>query len=518
MTLTLYKNYKFSKNYAEVLDVFGGNDARTAYLNTLDSEVVEYGNSVYLTTSGTLNFDFQSLALGDITRYNYLKMSDDERTVYAFVDNVEILNDIAVLAYTVDFWNTYAPRLLLNDSTRVKSRVIDEENLDFCEIPISARTTKAPNWVKLSGDNYVVLVKYTAYTLGTADEYSYQNTTFGVIWRKTTIDDNYESILTFSEAEQVTRWFTQYPKKITISGKSYDMEVEEIYMVPDFGNFSDMAFLGPYDITSDNSINFQIKEFPQSHGYSEAASYSFKNDKNITNFGAFFNMKEASKDLKTHTMTVSYMVTPFLFSLILGIDGVFQEISENFQLPTPYSPVSAEKLLQNSQNRELKNIALKSQQISSAFSVAGGVTSAILGGVTSNPLGILSGASQIGGGISAMILSTKEQEYNNAPVYRNGNVNTGIYRAYTAASFGVGYQTVEIDNDSQITAAIDSEGYNVFYIEKGFDIPNAQKQEKKFNVIKYSQANIYGAFSENVKNNLRAILENGVKIWYTIPE
>ena len=117
-----------------------------------------------------------------------------------------------------------------------------------------------------------------------------------------------------------------------------------------------------------------------------------------------------------------------------------------------------------------------------------------------------------------MILSTKEQEYNNAPVYRNGNINTGIYRAYTAASFGIGYQTIEVDNDSQITSAIDSEGYNVFYIEKNFDIPNAQKQEKKFNIIKYSQANIYGAFSENVKNNLRAILENGVKIWYTIPE
>lgn len=75
-------------------------------------------------------------------------------------------------------------------------------------------------------------------------------------------------------------------------------------------------------------------------------------------------------------------------------------------------------------------------------------------------------------------------------------------------------------NTNEIKEAIAEGGYNIAITTSSLDIDDATaaiKAERKYDVVRYSFARISGQLSETIKDQLRAILVSGFKLWYTTP-
>ena len=107
----------------------------------------------------------------------------------------------------------------------------------------------------------------------------------------------------------------------------------------------------------------------------------------------------------------------------------------------------------------------------------------------------------------------------NVPVYTSNKgtfINsTGLLNAY----YGIVIYTIVADNETYVNKMIDESGYITYYLGN-FAINKLEgtfinTHSINFNFIKYDYINLYGDFSQDVRQILEDILIKGVKIWYT---
>lgn len=110
LSITLYAGCKLSKKYNQV---FKDLTTMETYLGTVGKKTVYTGDDIYYTNSGTISIENSSLLghLGD--KYNYMQFTHTTEggvitKRFAFVNNITLVNEVAVIEYEEDIWHTYA--------------------------------------------------------------------------------------------------------------------------------------------------------------------------------------------------------------------------------------------------------------------------------------------------------------------------------------------------------------------------------------------------------------------------
>lgn len=110
LAITLYQDCKLTNKYSQV---FKDRTTMNTYLSGLTYSQVYSGDDIYYTNSGTISIDNSSLLGNGGDKYNYMKFTHTaeggtttER--FAFVNNITIVNEVAVIEYSEDIWHTYA--------------------------------------------------------------------------------------------------------------------------------------------------------------------------------------------------------------------------------------------------------------------------------------------------------------------------------------------------------------------------------------------------------------------------
>lgn len=157
MRLTLYVNTMLSDRYTEVFDP----QCFMAYLNAHGHHVYDIP-SVYLPENGSITIDYTNYAPADLPlRYNYMRIDPEPDTDmlfprFAFIDNIDYVNGMMIINYSVDIWHTYAPNMNIRNGI-VGRALRGTENLRRA-LPVAYETNASPRFNHGGGDDGFYLV------------------------------------------------------------------------------------------------------------------------------------------------------------------------------------------------------------------------------------------------------------------------------------------------------------------------------------------------------------------------
>ena len=551
MTLRLYKGYAFSSAYSEVMDCrttsgTGGKSPHAAYLETLESAALVL-DSVYLTYSGTINLDWDAQYFGDITQYNYMALINDDLTLFAFIRDINYVNGIAVITYDLDIWSSYSPKMTLRQSMRAATR-FPVSGRPYA-LPVDYVTNDTPNFTRLAGGdegNVQAVVVYQFYKLSTdkanvvlrdgrvalmkygtgTDEASY------------TAAGSYKTMSTLASQLVAQSGVKNISvSKVTIDDDTF-YEISSVYLLPASFDLS-LATTGtaesrvtsvPYDYTTgDPEYNVAFYTLnTDALGVYVAASYAVPADAAIIGVGVPSNIIPIPFDGMEHQFFINYKAGKYTFNLYFEIDGAIYNAEDNFELQLPFTAASAAETQQARIARQLEESQLTSkyweiglQAAAGALQVGTGAAAIATGaGAAGGVAGVLSGVSAISSA-AANLRSTIETTTANAMPRRlwAGGTQCQSTAQYNS-TMGVGYMSILPANTNEVQEAIAEGGYNVAVITASLDIDNATaaiKAERQYDIVRFSFARISGQLSETIKDQLRAILVSGFKLWYTTP-
>ena len=551
MTLRLYKGYAFSSDYSEVMDCrttsgTGGKSPHAAYLETLESAALVL-DSVYLTYSGTINLDWDAQYFGDITQYNYMALINDDLTLFAFIRDINYVNGIAVITYDLDIWSSYSPKMTLRQSMRAATR-FPVSGRPYA-LPVDYVTNDTPNFTRLAGGdegNVQAVVVYQFYKLSTdkanvvlrdgrvalmkygtgTDEASY------------TAAGSYKTMSTLASQLVAQSGVKNISvSKVTIDDDTF-YEISSVYLLPASFDLS-LATTGtaesrvtsvPYDYTTgDPEYNVAFYTLnTDALGVYVAASYAVPADAAIIGVGVPSNIIPIPFDGMEHQFFINYKAGKYTFNLYFEIDGAIYNAEDNFELQLPFTAASAAETQQARIARQLEESQLTSkyweiglQAAAGALQVGTGAAAIATGaGAAGGVAGVLSGVSAISSA-AANLRSTIETTTANAMPRRlwAGGTQCQSTAQYNS-TMGVGYMSILPANTNEVQEAIAEGGYNVAVVTASLDIDDATaatKAERQYDVVRFSFARISGQLSETIKDQLRAILVSGFKLWYTTP-
>ena len=135
MKITLYKKCILSNSYSEVFDVFHKTkdpltNEETVALQRYLSSLTKYeitADNVYVPNSGKitleLDFDYENVS-NNIYEYNYMYLEDTDNNFrrYCFIDDITVVNGLAVISFSEDIWSNYASSMEIRKSLLVRSR------------------------------------------------------------------------------------------------------------------------------------------------------------------------------------------------------------------------------------------------------------------------------------------------------------------------------------------------------------------------------------------------------------
>ena len=552
MTIRLYKGYAFSSDYSEVMDCrtisgTGGKSPHAAYLETLESAALVL-DSVYLTYSGTINLDWDAQYFGDITQYNYMSLINDDLTMYAFIRSRDYVNGIAVITYDLDIWSSYSPKMTLRQSMRAATR-FPVSGRPYA-LPVDYVTNDTPNFTRFAGvDDYgdvQAVVVYQFYKLSTDKanvvlrdgRVALMKYGTGTDESAYTAAGSYKKISTLASQLVAQSGVKNISvSKVTIDDDTF-YEISSVYLLPASFDLS-LATPGtaesrvasvPYDAPAgDPEYNVAFYTLnTDALGVYVAASYAVPADAAILGVGVPSNIIPIPFDGLEHQFFVSYKAGKYTFNLYFEIDGALYNAEDNFELQLPFTAASAAETQQARIARQLEESQLTSkyweiglQAAAGALQVGTGAAAIATGaGAAGGVAGVLSGVSAISSA-AANLRSTIETTTANAMPRRlwAGGTQCQSTAQYNS-TMGVGYMSILPANTDEVQEAIAEGGYNVAVITASLDIDDATaatKAERQYDVVRFSFARISGQLSETIKDQLRAILISGFKLWYTTP-
>ena len=552
MTIRLYKGYAFSSDYSEVMDCrttsgTGGKSPHAAYLETLESAALVL-DSVYLTYSGTINLDWNAQYFGDITQYNYMSLINDDLTLYAFIRDRNYVNGIAVITYNLDIWSSYSPKMTLRQSMRASTR-FPVSGRPYA-LPVDYVTNDTPVFTRFAGvdDNGDVqaVVVYQFYKLSTDKanvilrdgRVALMKYGTGTDESAYTAAGSYKKISTLASQLVAQSGVKNISvSKVTIDNDTF-YEISSVYLLPASFDLS-LATPGtaesrvasvPYDAPAgDPEYNVAFYTLnTDALGVYVAASYAVPADAAILGVGVPSNIIPIPFDGLEHQFYVNYKAGKYTFNLYFEIDGALYNAEDNFELQLPFTAASAAETQQARIARQLEESQLTSkyweiglQAAAGALQVGTGAAAIATGaGAAGGVAGVLSGVSAISSA-AANLRSTIETTTANAMPRRlwAGGTQCQSTAQYNS-TMGVGYMSIDPANTNEVQEAIAEGGYNVAVVTASLDIDDATaatKAERQYDVVRFSFARISGQLSETIKDQLRAILISGFKLWYTTP-
>lgn len=514
MIITMYKGCILNEEYKET---FGTNEILEKYLATLSDNIVFNVDMIYQTSTGSFTLYFKEGAY-NIFCYNYMKMYDSENnfTVYAFIDSVKMGNECATIYYTADIWNTFMPSCNIRDSVLCNERLIRDKTQPYY-LPIEYETNDTFNITSLSNHNLMnIVVQLQYYDLASSGEISkrevrtyliaYHNTvlnTYCVNFNSKVCTDNLIDILTL----QGTKAFTP----MGTDNLMY-FEITKIYTIPeDFGiekyYYIDRSktYLKPASL-KDTNFEFQSIDIVYQSNLEEMKNYELNFDFKNLLIGTLNSQLKMEQNGSTTNLKIYGSFNDFDIRLFMGYKGVLQDITNDFMLEIPFTSINGETMalraIKDNMETAKGAIGITSGLLNTGIGIANTLSTGNIGGLSQ----AIYGVSQFGNGIVDILGANKDKYQTNYGIKSNA---TSLSCAYS----GIVVFSIIPDNEKIINITIDEVGY--VYSLKVNKVSETANSIDKYNTVKFSSVKIYGNAPQDTLMKLKGILTNGVKIWYS---
>lgn len=541
MKITFYKKCVLSKAYQ---NVYATQTRLNTYLETLQSKEITL-NTVYPKFTDEFiitNSDFT------IMEYNYLKIdyeyedTQNNFTLYMFIDKIEIMNKVAKVFVSMDYWHSYWEQVNFHkgilQTTTMRGLETKYSHIQDFETNKNFRISKQEN------SNYVYLIcDVQVYTLVSGEvEPTFIQPLKILIARYDTGNLQYythfgdvNDIMGYVIALQSGKYFGVWDDTIgsdpDLVMHPYYFKIVNTYVIPHFmlknkintadGITADRRITFIHDPNSGiPSLPFVITGYILTFTfYDEMLLYDYTVVDDEMVFAVGGMTYSEPKLFNGHSEKISYYLYFDCGSLYLymRINNKKIDITENYKYNLLYNSVTAEE-------QQLRELNLSTSKLSTALSGSVeefmGVVSGIIGvALMSNPATEVLGVSMLLGGASSVAGSMNnwvEYDKLNQVPYSSFIKGVGIKNnALLNAISGICIYTKKSNAEPESIDGIYNY-LNVKSIEKeyGYNVDNyltyLKPNYQEF--VKFKSIEISG-LNENILNNIRNILLNGVRIW-----
>ena len=547
MNITLYKKCILSNSYSEVFDVFHKDSNNKVALERYLASLQKYeivADNVYVPNSGKITLELNEDNV-NIYEYNYMYLEDTDNNFrrYCFIDDITVVNGLAVISFSEDIWSNYAGSMEIRKSLLVRSRATKYGNWS---IPFYApgMADEGNNELKINElfekpQNYrqvAIICQVQLYQLSEQGTVSKREIYEFFVSNKVDTQSSY-ILMPVQSAYSTILDLIAYSSvnKITFNNEEWNYEIYNIILLPEIFNVS-FEVVSPISVLKKDNVTTYINLLPDSVVGNESIVYTAEKTINC-NFKQFrigtilsaFDVVQNGTPLK---VKLGYFASKTEFGIYINFQNQIYDITNDFLLELPVSVQTADVTQQQASARELKTMNAKLGIANGALQIRKGMLdtsigfgSMLLGGavggvsgiglMTGGAGGFASGTSEIGKGITSIIGSKKELEIaNRAQFVSNRGVKLLTNTALTA-NYGIVIFEIQPDNETEVQANIDNIGYVCNEIvDDLFNQPITDTVATAYNVMRFDFANIFGNFTQNIAKALRAILYNGFKIWY----
>lgn len=562
MKIILYKKCILSNSYSEVFDVFHKTkdpitNEETVALQRYLSSLTKYeitADNVYVPNSGKitleLDFDYENVS-NNIYEYNYMYLEDTDNNFrrYCFIDDITVVNGLAVISFSEDIWSNYASSMEIRKSLLVRSRATKygDWSIPFYapgmeyegnnELKINELFEKPQNYRQVA-----IICQVQLYQLSEQGTVSKREIYEFFVSNKVDTQSSY-ILMPVQSAYSTILDLIAYSSvnKISYNNEEWNYEIYNIILLPEIFNVS-FEVVSPISVLKKSNVTTCINLLPDSVVGNESIVYTAEKTINC-NFKQFrigtilsaFDVVQNGTPLK---VKLGYFASKTEFGLYINFQNQIYDITNDFLLELPVSVQTADVTQQQASARELRSLNAKLGIAGGSMDIATGAMGAIVNagmiglGAELNAVmpatsytgistgmkgagGFASSINSIGKGITSVIGSKKELEIaNRAQFVSNRGIKLLTNTALTA-NYGIVIFEIQPDNESEVQANINNTGYVCNEIvDNLFNKPITDTVATVYNVMRFEFANIFGNFTQNIAKALRAILYNGFKIWY----
>ena len=576
MKIILYKKCILSNSYSEVFDVFHKTkdpttNEETVALQRYLSSLTKYeitADNVYVPNSGKitleLDFDYENVS-NNIYEYNYMYLEDTDNNFrrYCFIDDITVVNGLAVISFSEDIWSNYASSMEIRKSLLVRSRATKygDWSIPFYAPGMAYEGNNSLKFTDLAGQNIQLSDTNNRNVALICQLQVYNLSQEGVISDRKV----YTVAANTLDIEQSEGTFV-FPLKKTPAKESVYEIIRQLYIkssakefiVPGTNNLpslyyqiSNVLLLPAYCVTGQSKTNtigmvnitgsatcvfykldISIGDIPSNDSMVFVKTLSLdKNFKRI-GIGCITNLQPIVENGTSVEIKIGIAYDDFSIGVYLVFQNQIIEITNDFLFDIPISVQTADVTQQQTANRELKTLNAKLGIANGALQIRKGMLDTsigfggmLLGGAVGGVAGIglmtggaggfAGGTTEIGKGITSIIGSQKQLEIANRQMFASNKGTNINYNVMLNARFGVVIAYMQPDNESEVQANINNTGYVCNEIvDDLFNKPITDTVATAYNVMRFDFANIFGNFTQNIAKALRAILYNGFKIWY----
>ena len=550
MIITFYKNCILNDSYAEVVDVFkvdeNGKTGLDRYLNSLIQKEINLEN-VYLTEEGKLSFELENDL--DLS-YNYMKLKDNLFTRYCFIDDMQIINNLLLVNYSLDVWSTYASQSHIRNSLLSHSLCLsygsgEDSGIYDYRLPINYVSYRKPELMSLSRTlsnvpKVYAIVTLQVYKTAESGEVTYRSVLTGVLKNFPAESDKLYFDYTHINLELLMQLLI-YSSGSTFDNGLYDdlkYEITNLYVIPkdffenvitntngDIGTIKlntgsntivqiPISYIDKEDSEDYNKLG-QIK-----HGKDfllDPISLDLKDKFKIKSVGTFSSQFDINTIYSNGLVPNARIETGYswdfsTFKLFLGLNGNYYDVTKDFEIEFPIDVETASSTQLKAITRAINNNKLDLERGRSVFNTIGGMSQTAMksGGQVGKALSI---TSEFGNGVVDLLDIANDEELLNNTSFTSNRSSENFNIPSVNVYFGL-CQRVLSDpaNASIVENELNNIGFKIHkYInDEIFEINYANRN---YDIIKFDFVNLYGDFSQSIMKRLKAILLNGVRIW-----
>ena len=567
MNITLYKKCILSNSYSEVFDVFhkDSNDkvALDRYLASLQKyEIV--ADNVYVPNSGKITLELNEDNV-NIYEYNYMYLEDTDNNFrrYCFIDDITVVNGLAVISFSEDIWSNYASSMEIRKSLLVRSRATKygSWSIPFYAPGMAYEGNNPLKFTDLAGQNIQLSDTNNRNVALICQLQVYNLSQEGVI-----SDRKIYTVAANTLDIELSEGTFVFPLKKTPAKESVYEIIRQLYIkssakefiVPGTNNLpslyyqiSNVLLLPAYCVTGQSKTNtigmvnitgsatcvfykldISIGDIPSNDSMVFVKTITLDKNFKRVGIGCINNLQPVVENGTSIEVKIGVAYDDFSIGVYLVFQNQIIEITNDFLFDIPISVQTADVTQQQTANRELKTLNAKLGIANGALQIRKGMLDTsigfggmLLGGAVGGVAGIglmtggaggfAGGTTEIGKGITSIIGSQKQLEIANRQMFASNKGTNINYNVMLNARFGIVIAYMQPDNESEVQANINNTGYICNEIvDNIFNKPITDTVATAYNVMRFDFANIFGNFTQNIAKALRAILYNGFKIWY----
>lgn len=572
MKIILYKKCILSNSYSEVFDVFHKTkdpltNEETVALQRYLSSLTKYeitADNVYVPNSGKITLELNEDNV-NVYEYNYMYLEDTDNNFrrYCFIDDITVVNGLAVISFSEDIWSNYASSMEIRKSLLVRSRATKygSWSIPFYAPGMEYEGNNPLKFTDLAGQNIQLSDTNNRNVALICQLQVYNLSQEGVISDRKV----YTVAANTLDIEQSEGTFV-FPLKKTPAKESVYEIVRQLYIkssakefiVPGTNNLpslyyqiSNVLLLPAYCVTGQSKTNtigmvnitgsatcvfykldISIGDIPSNDSMVFVKTITLdKNFKRI-GIGCITNLQPVVENGTSIEVKIGVAYDDFSIGVYLVFQNQIIEITNDFLFDIPISVQTADVTQQQTANRELKTLNAKLGIANGALQIRKGMLDTsigfggmLLGGAVGGVAGIglmtggaggfAGGTTEIGKGITSIIGSQKQLEIANRQMFASNKGTNINYNVMLNARFGIVIAYMQPDNESEVQANFNNTGYVCNEIVNDlFNKPITDTVATAYNVMRFDFASIFGNFTQNIAKALRAILYNGFKIWY----